>query len=98
LKVIFVLKTQQLTRIILKSFAPSANILVRGSTGLVSEEIDQRVTVIPDVSATLPLAGAAVAGALRVLRLFGSDKKYLVISLTGSRHLIIPSRAIGIIL
>ncbi|WP_198264169.1 YhdP family protein [sulfur-oxidizing endosymbiont of Gigantopelta aegis] len=45
-----------------KIFAPSANILVSGSTGLVSEEIDQRVTVIPDVSATLPLAGAAVAG------------------------------------
>ncbi|MCW8929564.1 MAG: DUF3971 domain-containing protein [Gammaproteobacteria bacterium] len=46
----------------LKIDSPSAKILVRGSTGLVTEEIDQRVTVIPEVSATLPLAGAAVAG------------------------------------
>ncbi len=45
-----------------KIYSPSAKILVRGSTGLVSEEFDQRVTVIPEVSATLPIAGAAVAG------------------------------------
>lgn len=43
-------------------FSPSAKILVTGHTGLVTQEIDQRVTVIPEVSATLPLAGAAVAG------------------------------------
>lgn len=46
----------------LRIFAPSAKILVTGSTGLVNEKIDQRVTVIPEFSATLPLAGAAVAG------------------------------------
>ncbi|MCP3851264.1 MAG: hypothetical protein GY694_13640 [Gammaproteobacteria bacterium] len=46
----------------MKIYSPSAKILVRGSTGLVTEKIDQRVTVIPEVSATLPLAGAAVAG------------------------------------
>ncbi len=46
----------------LRIYAPSARILVRGSTGLVSQHIDQQVTVIPEVSATLPLAGAAVAG------------------------------------
>lgn len=43
-------------------FSPSAKILVTGHTGLVTEEIDQRVTVIPEVSATLPIAGAVVAG------------------------------------
>ena len=46
----------------LRIHAPSAKILVRGSTGLVTQKINQRVTVIPEVSATLPLAGAAVAG------------------------------------
>ncbi len=46
----------------LRIFSPSAKILVTGSTGLVSEEINQRVTVIPELSASLPLAGAAVAG------------------------------------
>ncbi|RKZ98668.1 MAG: hypothetical protein DRQ43_01175 [Gammaproteobacteria bacterium] len=42
--------------------APSAKILMTGTTSLVTESFDQRVTVIPEVSATLPLAGAAVAG------------------------------------
>ena len=42
--------------------SPSAKILVTGSTSLVTESFDQRVTVIPEISATLPLAGAAVAG------------------------------------
>lgn len=42
--------------------APSTKILLKGRTGLVAEDFDQRVTVIPEVSATLPLAGAAVAG------------------------------------
>ncbi|MCU7937990.1 MAG: hypothetical protein KZQ64_10065 [gamma proteobacterium symbiont of Bathyaustriella thionipta] len=42
--------------------SPSAKILMTGSTSLVSERFDQRVTVIPEISATLPLAGAAVAG------------------------------------
>ena len=43
-------------------YAPSAKILVTGSTDLVTGKIDQVVTVIPEISATLPLAGAAVAG------------------------------------
>ncbi|MDX2506061.1 MAG: DUF3971 domain-containing protein [Gammaproteobacteria bacterium] len=42
--------------------APSAKILVTGRVGMVSEDVEQRVTVIPEVSATLPIAGAAVAG------------------------------------
>ena len=42
--------------------APSARILLTGRTGMVKQDFDQRVTVIPNVSATLPIAGAAVAG------------------------------------
>ncbi|MCU7798728.1 MAG: hypothetical protein KZQ70_00950 [gamma proteobacterium symbiont of Lucinoma myriamae] len=42
--------------------APSARILMTGNTSLVTKQFDQRVTVVPEVSATLPLAGAAVAG------------------------------------
>lgn len=42
--------------------SPSTKILLTGRTGLVAEDFDQRVTVIPEVSATLPIAGAAVAG------------------------------------
>lgn len=42
--------------------SPSAKILLTGSSNLVSKQFNQRVIVIPEVSATLPLAGAAVAG------------------------------------
>ena len=42
--------------------APSAQILMTGSTHLLEKSFDQHVTVIPEISATLPLAGAAVAG------------------------------------
>ena len=46
----------------LRLSAPSTKLLMTGRIGLVTEDFDQRVTVIPEVSATLPLAGAAVAG------------------------------------
>jgi len=42
--------------------APSAKIYITGTTDLVTERFDQRAIVIPEISATLPLAGAAVAG------------------------------------
>jgi uncharacterized protein YhdP len=45
-----------------KMEAPSAKILIDGQINFTSKELEQRVTVIPEVSATLPLAGAAVAG------------------------------------
>ncbi len=42
--------------------APSAKILVTGRVGLVAEDYDEKVVVVPELSATLPIAGAAVAG------------------------------------
>ena len=42
--------------------APSAKIYITGTTDLLTERFDQRAIVIPEISATLPLAGAAVAG------------------------------------
>ena len=46
----------------LRVLAPSARVLVTGRIGMQAEDFDQRVTVIPEVSATLPIAGAVVAG------------------------------------
>ncbi|MCU7835927.1 MAG: hypothetical protein KZQ83_11840 [gamma proteobacterium symbiont of Taylorina sp.] len=43
-------------------FSPSADLLILGRTGMVAKDLDQQVIVIPEISATLPLAGAAVAG------------------------------------
>ena len=42
--------------------SPSAKILVTGRVGLAAEDYDQKVLVVPEISATLPIAGAAVAG------------------------------------
>ena len=42
--------------------APSTKILVTGRVGLVAEDYDEKVLVVPEISATLPIAGAAVAG------------------------------------
>lgn len=46
----------------LTMFSPSARIDIGGRVGLVSEDYDQLVTVTPDVSTTLPLAGAVAGG------------------------------------
>lgn len=41
---------------------PAARIVARGRVGLAAEDYDQHVTVIPNVSAGLPLAGALAGG------------------------------------
>ena len=41
---------------------PSARIETRGRLGLAAEDYDQRVTVIPNFSAGLPVAGVLAAG------------------------------------
>jgi len=41
---------------------PAARIVARGKVGLAAEDYDQRVAVIPNVSAGLPLAGALAGG------------------------------------
>jgi len=41
---------------------PAAHIVARGRVGLTAEDYDQRVTVTPNVSAGLPLAGALAGG------------------------------------
>lgn len=41
---------------------PAARIIARGRVGLVTEDYEQRVTVIPNVSAGLPWAGALAGG------------------------------------
>ncbi len=46
----------------LRILAPSSNLLITGRTGMVSKDFDQKVVVIPEISATLPIAGAMVAG------------------------------------
>ncbi len=46
----------------LRVLAPSAKILVTGRVGLTAEDYDEKVLVVPQISATLPIAGAAVAG------------------------------------
>ncbi|MDQ7073371.1 MAG: AsmA-like C-terminal region-containing protein [Gammaproteobacteria bacterium] len=40
----------------------SAEIVITGVTDLVNQQYDQKVTVIPNVSSTLPLAGAVAGG------------------------------------
>lgn len=42
--------------------ATSAKVLVTGRTGLVAEDFDQRITVFPNVSDTVPVAGALAWG------------------------------------
>ncbi len=46
----------------LRILAPSSNLLITGRTGMVAKDFDQKVIVIPEISATLPIAGAMVAG------------------------------------
>lgn len=46
----------------LRMEGPSANIEVRGRVGLVNEDYDQRVTVIPNVTGGLPVAGVIAGG------------------------------------
>ena len=41
---------------------PAARIVARGRVGLAAEDYDQRVTVIPSISAGLPVAGALAGG------------------------------------
>lgn len=41
---------------------PAARIIARGRVGLIDEDYDQRVTVIPNMSAGLPWAGALAGG------------------------------------
>jgi len=42
--------------------SPSADLSITGRTGMVAEDFDQQVVVIPEISATMPLAGAAIGG------------------------------------
>jgi uncharacterized protein YhdP len=46
--------------------SPAAQILMRGRTGLVARDYDQEITVLPGVSNTLPVLGAAAAGPVGV--------------------------------
>lgn len=46
----------------LKILSPSADILITGRTGMIDEDFDQQVKVIPEISAALPIAGAAIGG------------------------------------
>lgn len=46
----------------LRMEGPAARIEARGRVGLAAEDYDQRVTVIPNVSAGLPVAGALAGG------------------------------------
>jgi len=52
----------------------SATIEVNGRTGLVAQDYDQRVTVIPQVSSTLPIAGAIAGGPVVGAAVFLADK------------------------
>jgi uncharacterized protein (TIGR02099 family) len=52
----------------------SATIEVSGRTGLVAKDYDQRVTVIPQVSSTLPIAGAIAGGPVVGAAVFLADK------------------------
>ena len=52
----------------------SATIEVSGRTGLVAQDYDQRVTVIPQVSSTLPIAGAIAGGPVVGAAVFLADK------------------------
>jgi uncharacterized protein YhdP len=52
----------------------SATIEIKGRTGLVAQDYDQRVTVIPQVSSTLPIAGAIAGGPVVGAAVFLADK------------------------
>ena len=52
----------------------SATIEVDGRTGLVAQDYDQRVTVTPQVSSTLPIAGAIAGGPVVGAAVFLADK------------------------
>lgn len=53
---------------------PAARIEARGRVGLVAEDYDQRVTVIPSVSAGLPMAGALAGGVATGAAMFLVEK------------------------
>jgi len=53
---------------------PGADMEISGKTGLVSRDYDQLVTVTPEISATLPLAGALVGGPLAAAVLVVADQ------------------------
>jgi uncharacterized protein (TIGR02099 family) len=53
---------------------PAARIEARGRVGLVAEDYDQRVTVIPSVSAGLPVAGALAGGVATGAAMFLVEK------------------------
>ena len=46
----------------LRMVTPSAEVAIAGRVGLARQDYDQLVTVIPDMSATLPVAGAIAGG------------------------------------
>jgi uncharacterized protein YhdP len=52
----------------------SATIEVTGRTGLLARDYDQRVTVIPQVSSTLPIAGAIAGGPVVGAAVFLADR------------------------
>ena len=52
----------------------SATIEIDGRTGLVAQDYDQRVTVTPQVSSTLPIAGAIAGGPVVGAAVFLADK------------------------
>jgi len=52
----------------------SATIEISGRTGLLAQDYDQRVTVIPQVSSTLPIAGAIAGGPVVGAAVFLADK------------------------
>jgi len=52
----------------------SATIEISGRTGLLAHDYDQRVTVIPQVSSTLPIAGAIAGGPVVGAAVFLADK------------------------
>ncbi|MBA3582530.1 MAG: TIGR02099 family protein [Gammaproteobacteria bacterium] len=66
--------------------APAAKIQLKGRVGIATRDYDQRVTVLPDVSNTLPVIGTLVAGPVggagvllvdQVAKLLGQDSDEL---------------------
>jgi uncharacterized protein YhdP len=55
---------------------PSAQINISGRTGLITKDYDQLVTVIPHVTASLPVAGALVGGPIAGGLLYAFDKLF----------------------
>jgi len=55
---------------------PSAQITISGRTGLAEEDYDQLVTVVPKVTASLPVAGAIAGGPIAGGLLFAFDKLF----------------------